>query len=328
MRHLVLFSLLACTLAAAVAKTPQSFLTTWEAVQKSAKERHTLIYLHFTTDWCGWCRRIEDDTYTDAKVKAALADFAAASLDCTVPNGKAVPDAVRTNLSLMRKFGGEGYPFLVILSEDGETVYNTISGYLPPEPFLARLQAARQTEKEYKAYLADAAKADAKSYDFSLRTMRMMSRVNRTDDAVAAAKRVLALDPDNAKGDALDAAWIVLESLPSSKWETDGKAYLVLFSRFDKDNAKRFLERVYWTQALDAFQARQFAVCIKTLGNLTAAAKSLANPQDAYGLLGIAYSETGARDQAIANLKKTIAIDPTSARGKWLQGRLDAIAKP
>lgn len=310
---------------AALAKAPSSFFTTWEDVQQSAKKRHVLIYLHFTTDWCKWCRKIEAETYTDEAVKKELAsDFACASLDCTETEGKDPSPALKTNMALFQEYGGTGYPLLVILSEDGAEVFQTIGGYLPADQFLQRLLEAMKTQQDYLTFQAYTAKADTTTYEYALRALRMDARVYRKADTIAMAKQVRTLDPDNAKGDALEAAWAALKYTPEKQWATDGKDYLTAISRFDADNAKRYLEQASWAQAISAFDRKEFPACIAALTGLLKTAKTLADEQDVYGLLGVAYHENGTLDKSITYLKIAIKFNPTSELGKWLQQKLDA----
>ena len=114
--------------------TIEGFARTYADAQKAAKAQDKPMYLHFTTTWCGWCRKIEHDCYAMDEGKKALAGFSPASLDCTVAQGKTAEGEVKTNLELMQKFGGKGYPFIVILTPDGELVHSW-AGYLPLEAF-------------------------------------------------------------------------------------------------------------------------------------------------------------------------------------------------
>ncbi len=309
---------------AAFAKVPDGFFTTWTDVQKSAKERHVLIYLHFTTDWCGWCRQIEANTYTDPKVKQELAtNFASASLDCTVPKGQKPSTMVKINLDLYRKFNGDGYPYLVILSEDGRTIYKIIGGYMPPDAFLQQLNDAKKTGKDYLSFQEYANKADKTTYEYAQIAMRMMTQIYQSSDAVTMAKQVLKLDPDNAKGGALEAAWVALQNMAVDKWTTDGKEFMDIINKYDAVNTKHYQEQMVWEQALDSFDNQQFKQCAAYLENLIKTAKSLRNEQDIKGMLGIVYYDTGNTSKAITTLEAAIKLNPKSPRGKWLQQMLD-----
>ena len=113
------------------------FHTTWAGARKAAEAAGKPIYLHFTTTWCGWCRKIESDTYTSELGSAALEGFVAASLDCT----DADSSAGRVNIELMRGFGGRGFPFLVMVTSEG-MVLKTISG-IPSGIPLVSIREAR-----------------------------------------------------------------------------------------------------------------------------------------------------------------------------------------
>ena len=51
----------------------------WD-IEKSTKEsqsKNKPLMIHFTTDWCTWCRRIEADTYPDKRVIEKAKSFIA-----------------------------------------------------------------------------------------------------------------------------------------------------------------------------------------------------------------------------------------------------------
>ncbi|RPI59478.1 MAG: DUF255 domain-containing protein, partial [Planctomycetaceae bacterium] len=72
------------TSAAAVGVGLEGFKTTYADAMAAAKSADKPMYLHFTTTWCGWCRKIEKDVYATEAGKKALADFVPATLDCTL----------------------------------------------------------------------------------------------------------------------------------------------------------------------------------------------------------------------------------------------------
>jgi len=47
--------------AAAPAADVEGFQTRWAAAKKVAEAQNKPLFLHVTTTWCGWCRKIEDD---------------------------------------------------------------------------------------------------------------------------------------------------------------------------------------------------------------------------------------------------------------------------
>ena len=69
-----------------------------------------------------------------------MSSFVAASLDCT----GASTATERINHTLFKRFGGTGYPYLVMVTHDG-IVLNTIGGYVKPKQFAAELVKATRS---------------------------------------------------------------------------------------------------------------------------------------------------------------------------------------
>ena len=91
-----------------------------------AAERGVPVFVDFSTSWCGWCRRLEQDTYSHPSVWGRLKDtFALAHLDGDKEK------------ELVQQYGVRGYPNLLILDKDGQVLFRH-AGYANPETFLAR----------------------------------------------------------------------------------------------------------------------------------------------------------------------------------------------
>ncbi len=140
--------------------------------------------------------------------------------------------------------------------------------------------------------LSSAAKADKTSYDYNARAMKVYLRMTRWTDAAEAAKAVRKLDPDDKKGDAAVACYVIACQGMDSKAD-NVKELLADVKKFDPTNEKGYFEKAYWQQAMDAYQAKQAAGVTDTLAELTGSAKKLANAQTIYGLLALGYAGQG-----------------------------------
>ncbi len=305
----------------------EGFAKTYADAQKSAKASGKPMYLHFTTTWCGWCRKIESDVYAKPEGKKALADFVTASLDCTVDKGEQPSPEAKINLELMRKFGGSGYPFLVILTPEGDLLHSW-AGYAPMPQFETELKKALANYKEYKEFVAYAAKADKSGYEYNARAMALYSKMTRTDAALEAARLVRKLDPDNKKGDAAAATLVQIRAALAAQGET--KDLLADLKKFDGANDKGLLEQGYWDVAMTALNASQMDRGAALLVELTESAKKLVQAQQVYGTLAIVYARQGKLDDASKAIDKAIAADPASPvveRLKEIQAKIKE-AKP
>jgi len=89
---------------------------------KSAKAGGKPVMADFYTDWCGWCKKLDSDTYSDPKVSSLSGKFVCVKIN-------AEKDA-----SLAAKYGVSGYPTILFLDGDGK-VLSRIPGFLPAERF-------------------------------------------------------------------------------------------------------------------------------------------------------------------------------------------------
>ncbi len=98
----------------------------WEAALQKAKAEHKPIFLDIYATWCGPCKLLKKNTFSDKSV----ADYYNAhyiNLSFDGENGEGV--------MLAQKFQITGYPTLIILSPEG-TLVKMQAGFLPPDEFL------------------------------------------------------------------------------------------------------------------------------------------------------------------------------------------------
>ncbi len=101
------------------------------SAQAKAGELNTVVMIEFYVDWCNWCRRLEADTLSAPVVQRELAKIVAMRR-----NGE------EDGAELARRFRVDSYPMLVFLDPEGNEL-DRVTGYLPPERFLSRLERIR-----------------------------------------------------------------------------------------------------------------------------------------------------------------------------------------
>lgn len=99
----------------------------WEpslsAALARAKQTQQVVMVDFYTDWCGWCKKLDKDTYTDTAVIEASRKLIAVKVNAEKEGAEAA-----------HKYKVTGYPTILFLSGAG-TVEGKISGYMPGTEF-------------------------------------------------------------------------------------------------------------------------------------------------------------------------------------------------
>ncbi len=121
---LITIAMLYCTRAEAL-----EWETDFKKASSTAKASGKYIMLDFSgSDWCGWCIKMEKEVFS----QDAFKDFAEKNLVCVLVDfprmKKQTGEQKQQNRDLATKYGIQGYPTIIILNPDGESVGKT--GYL------------------------------------------------------------------------------------------------------------------------------------------------------------------------------------------------------
>jgi len=96
-----------------------------------AEKNDVAIVAYLYTDWCGYCRQMENTTFKDPDLISQLSEeFAWLRLN---------PETDQAGQSLQQKFMVSGFPPVLILDTRGNEL-DRIQGYVPPSRFIASLQ--------------------------------------------------------------------------------------------------------------------------------------------------------------------------------------------
>jgi thiol:disulfide interchange protein len=101
----------------------------FERARREAESRKTLLLVDFSTEWCGWCRKLENEVYPDPRVAQQLSRVVYLQVD-----------AERDGEPLARRYGVDGFPTLLFLRPSGE-VAGSVVGFFPAPAFAARARS-------------------------------------------------------------------------------------------------------------------------------------------------------------------------------------------
>jgi thioredoxin-related protein len=126
------------------------------AVAKAADEKKAVM-VDVYTDWCGWCKKMDKEVFTDPAVAEVLASrFALAKVNGESKESITFKGHTTNGIGIAQSFGVRGYPSIIFLDSNGDML-TMIPGFLDAEKFLPVVTfiGNREYEKmEWDAYLA------------------------------------------------------------------------------------------------------------------------------------------------------------------------------
>ena len=166
MKRIIVLSLMALIAFAYTANAaPPSKKIKWytleeaiEAAQKSPKP----ILIDMYTDWCGWCKKLDADTFSHDGIAQYInsnfypVKFNAEQKEAVTYLGKEYkPNGERTHPLALTLTGGRlSYPMLLYMKADG-TVITAVPGYTTPqqlEPILHFIATRAYEAQEWEVY--------------------------------------------------------------------------------------------------------------------------------------------------------------------------------
>jgi thioredoxin-related protein len=111
-------------------------VTSWSEALALAKKSGKPIFLDAYTDWCGWCKVMDKETFANAEVaKVMNASFVNVKMDMERDGG----------IDVAMKYRITGFPTFMVFKADGTPSYKSF-GYQPPEAWLKTLDATTRDQ--------------------------------------------------------------------------------------------------------------------------------------------------------------------------------------
>lgn len=115
---------------------------------EAARSDGDLVLIHAYTVWCGWCRRLDHDVYTDDTVQAYLAEhYEVTRVDIESPETINFFGAQAPMREIGQVFEVRSTPTTVFFDAEGNYI-TKLSGYQPAERFLLVLRYVREAAYE------------------------------------------------------------------------------------------------------------------------------------------------------------------------------------
>jgi len=122
--------------AAPTASTPPAtggagpaWVTGMEAGKEKATAQKKPMMVDFYADWCSWCKKLDEETYTDATVMEKAKAFVCVKVNADEDKASAT------------KYKAEGLPTIVFLDASGNEIHR-VTGFEPAPEFATEMQTA------------------------------------------------------------------------------------------------------------------------------------------------------------------------------------------
>lgn len=110
-----------------------------------AKKKNKPLMVDFYTDWCHWCKVLDQKTFSDKTVKAYLEKhYVSAKIlaDNKTQTAQYKGNTYKNN-ELTAAMGISGFPALMFYESNGEVI-TRIPGFVPPEEFILILKYIKE----------------------------------------------------------------------------------------------------------------------------------------------------------------------------------------
>jgi len=112
----------------------------WNSGLRDAATAQKPVLVDVYTDWCTWCKRMDQDVYTKPEVRKYLSDhFVIVRLNAEYTTPAKYEGRAYTSKTLAERFRVNGYPTTIFLRADGTHIAN-VPGYVPADKFMLLLQ--------------------------------------------------------------------------------------------------------------------------------------------------------------------------------------------
>jgi thioredoxin-related protein len=114
----------------ALADAPLTWSKEVDKGLQQAKTEHKYVLADVYTDWCGWCKRLDSQTFANEGVAA----FLSGKFICIKANAEDKGEGTK----LARKYKVSGFPCALVFDQSGKYI-GKISGFFPPDEYQAQI---------------------------------------------------------------------------------------------------------------------------------------------------------------------------------------------
>ena len=129
----------------------------YESGLAKAQAEGKYVIIDFWTDWCHWCKVLDERTYTQESVQSRLAEsFVAIKVDAESREAQGRAEDAPTGVALARNYGVSSYPTTWFLDPKGDPIA-PVPGFMEADRLTAILDyvsTGTYKEQDFQSYMA------------------------------------------------------------------------------------------------------------------------------------------------------------------------------
>ncbi len=267
-----------------------------KALEEAARTTKPIL-ADFEADWCGWCKKLDRETFGNAEVIKLVETFF-------------VPVRIDTDHQpkISAKFEVKGLPTILLLNPGGKEI-KRLSGFRPAEKFLSEL---RQTIKSAAAL--DELRKAAEKNPGDLDSVRAWARATFASGNSTAAEEILS---GALKRKPMEASLLLeLADIKRSGGQAGGarKLYKQVLSLGETRGGSSFL-KAHLPLARLYLGGKQYKAALETLSAYISRVKNGKGLPEAYFLRSYVHSVEDRDTEALKDLRKVLELDPDGEYG-------------
>jgi len=146
----------------------------WQQAKDQCKRENKFLFVDCYTEWCGWCKVMDKQTFPDAQVSQFMNDhFISLKIDMEKGFG----------IDLAHKYNVTGYPTFLVFNPNGDLIKMSL-GYQDTAPFLAMLKEV--TDPSSQKIISGYSQKIPEDYPYFLTKMWSDKTYHPTKDEVTA----------------------------------------------------------------------------------------------------------------------------------------------
>jgi len=130
-----------------------SWIKDLDGALNTAKKENKIVMIDVFTEWCTWCKKLDEETYKDKKVIELSKEFI---------NLKINPETDKKGSEFLTKFKIEGYPTILFIDSSANQ-FSRIGGFLAGEAFSAQMEKILNLHKNMNVYINEVKNGEYKN---------------------------------------------------------------------------------------------------------------------------------------------------------------------